>query len=151
MMTRRVSLRSWTSVSVFAGLLALVFPGTDLIHAQAPQASHRHAGGGPPAGSPRRALQERRRATSSISASVRGNQTVTIDFTSGQLDDVLKSLTTLDLDGGRVLGVNYNSEAALDRRLGALRLPVGEDTTRAQFLAALRGAEDRGAIGRQSA
>src|SRR6476646_8055030 len=58
---------------------------------------------------------------------VRGNQTVTIDFTSGQLDDVLKSLTTLDLDGGRVLGVNYNSEAALDRRLGALRLPVGED------------------------
>src|SRR5713101_6569293 len=40
---------------------------------------------------------------------VRGNQTVTIDFTSGQLDDVLKSLTTLDLDGGRVSGVSYNS------------------------------------------
>jgi hypothetical protein len=35
---------------------------------------------------------------------VRGNQSVTIDFTSGQLDDVLSSLTTLDLDGGRVLG-----------------------------------------------
>ncbi len=71
---------------------------------------------------------------------IRGNQTVTIDFTSGQLDDVLKSLTTLDLDGGRVLGVSYNSEAALDRRLGALRLPVGQETTRAAFLTALRGA-----------
>jgi hypothetical protein len=71
---------------------------------------------------------------------VRGNQTVTIDFTSGQLDDVLKSLTSLDLDGGRVSGVSYNSEAALDRRLGALRLPVNEQTTRAEFLTALRGA-----------
>jgi hypothetical protein len=71
---------------------------------------------------------------------VRGNQQVTIDFTSGQLDDVLKSLTTLDLDGGRVAGVSYNSDAALDRRLSALRLPLGEQTTRAQFLSALRGA-----------
>ncbi|MEO7193162.1 MAG: carboxypeptidase regulatory-like domain-containing protein [Vicinamibacterales bacterium] len=70
---------------------------------------------------------------------VRGNQTVTIDFNSGQLDDVLKSLTSLDLDGGRVSGVSYNSEAALDRRLGALRLPVTEQTTRAEFLTALRG------------
>jgi hypothetical protein len=71
---------------------------------------------------------------------VRGNQNVTVDFTSGQLDDVLTSLTTLDLDGGRVLGVSYNSEDSLNRRLGALRLPVGEATTRAQFLSALRGA-----------
>jgi hypothetical protein len=71
---------------------------------------------------------------------VRGSQNVTIDFTSGQLDDVLKSLTTLDLDGGRVSGVSYNSEAGLDRRISALRLPVGEQTTRAQLLTALRGA-----------
>jgi len=71
---------------------------------------------------------------------VRGSQNVTIDFTSGQLDDVLKSLTALDLDGGRVTGVNYNTEAALGRRLGALPLPLGEETTRAQFLTALRGA-----------
>ena len=63
---------------------------------------------------------------------VRGNQTVTIDFTSGQLDDVLKSLTTLDLDGGRVSNVSYNSDASLDRRLAALRLPVGQQSTRAR-------------------
>ena len=71
---------------------------------------------------------------------VRGNQAVTIDFTSGQLDDVLKSLTALDLNGGRVSGVSYNSEAGLDRRMGALRLPVGQQTSRAAFLGALRGA-----------
>ena len=50
---------------------------------------------------------------------VRGNQDVTIEFTSGQLDDVLTSLTVLDLDGGRVTNVGYNSETGLDRRLGA--------------------------------
>ena len=71
---------------------------------------------------------------------VRGSQTITIDFTSGQLDDVLKSLTAIDLDGGRIAGVSYNSEAGLERRLASLRLPVGEGATRAQFLAALRGA-----------
>lgn len=71
---------------------------------------------------------------------VRGNQDVTIEFTSGQLDDVLKSLTALDLDGGRVASVNYNSDAGIDRRLGALRLPLGPSATRAQLLTALRGA-----------
>ena len=81
---------------------------------------------------------------------VRGNQQVTIAFTSGQLDDVLKSLTTLDLNGGRVAGVSYNSDESIDRRLGALRLPLGGNPTRAQFLAALRGArlEVRSASGR---
>jgi hypothetical protein len=71
---------------------------------------------------------------------VRGNQTLTIDFTSGQLNDVLSSLTVLDLGGGKITAVNYNSEAPLAKRLGALRLPLGEQTTVSQFLNALRGA-----------
>jgi hypothetical protein len=71
---------------------------------------------------------------------VRGNQALTIDFTSGQLNDVLSSLTVLDLGGGRITAVNYNSEAPLAKRLGALRLPLGEQTTVSQFLNALRGA-----------
>jgi hypothetical protein len=71
---------------------------------------------------------------------VRGNQALTIDFTSGQLNDVLSSLTVLDLGGGKITAVNYNSEAPLARRLGALRLPLGEQTTVSQFLSALRGA-----------
>jgi hypothetical protein len=42
---------------------------------------------------------------------VRGDQAVTIDLTSGQLDDVLKSLTTADLGNGRVTGITFNSTA----------------------------------------
>lgn len=71
---------------------------------------------------------------------VDGDQTVQIDFTSGQLNDVLQSLTVLDLNGGRVAGVDYNSEAPLSERLGTLRLPLDEKTNMSGFLDALRGA-----------
>jgi hypothetical protein len=71
---------------------------------------------------------------------VRGNQGVHIDFTSAQLNDVLKSLTVLDLNGGRITGVDYNSEAPLARRLATLRLALGERPTVAEFLGSLRGA-----------
>src|SRR6202790_2736229 len=80
---------------------------------------------------------------------VRGSQDVHIDFTSSQLNDVLKSLTVLDLAGGRITGVDYNSEAPLARRLGTLRLALGEKPSVTEFLGALRGArlEVRGATG----
>jgi hypothetical protein len=71
---------------------------------------------------------------------VRGDQKVQIDFTSSQLNDVLQSLTVLDLNGGRIAGVNYNSEASLSQRLGMLRLPLEEKTDLSKFYAALRGA-----------
>jgi len=71
---------------------------------------------------------------------VRGSQDVHVDFTSAQLNDVLKSLTVLDLSGGKISGVDYNSEAPLARRLATLRLTLGENPTMADFLAALRGA-----------
>ena len=74
------------------------------------------------------------------SAHVRGNQDLGIDFTTAQLNDVLKSLTAVDLGEGHISGVRYNSIAPLDERLKALRLPFGEDVTRADFLSALRGA-----------
>jgi hypothetical protein len=74
------------------------------------------------------------------SGQVRGNQTVEVDFTSSQLNDVLQSLTVLDLSGGRIAGVNYNSEAPLSQRLGMLRLPLDEKTDVSKFYAALRGA-----------
>jgi len=53
---------------------------------------------------------------------VRGNQDMNIDFTTAQLNDVLKSLTVLDLGKGRITGVSYNSTAPLERRLA----PCGE-------------------------
>src|SRR5271165_672622 len=65
--------------------------------------------------------------------SVQGNQNVTISFTSGQLNDVLKSFTVLDLNGGRVTGVGYGSAAPIDRQLGDLKLPINEKTSLTEF------------------
>src|SRR5437867_269042 len=73
------------------------------------------------------------------SARVRGNQDLGIDFTTGQLNDVLKSLTVVDLGDGRISGVRYNSIAPLGERLKALRLPFGEQVSRTDFLTAMRG------------
>ncbi len=74
------------------------------------------------------------------SARVRGKQELNIDFTTSQLNDVLKSLTVVDLGDGRISSVRYNSIAPLAERLKALRLPFGEEITRDDFLVALRGA-----------
>ncbi len=72
--------------------------------------------------------------------SVSGAQNVSIDFTTSQLNDVLKSLTVIDLGKGRIAGVNYTSVEPLDRQLGSLRMGLAEDITSGQFLAALKGA-----------
>jgi hypothetical protein len=71
---------------------------------------------------------------------VRGNQDLKIDFTTSQLNDVLKSLTVLDLQGGKITGVSYNSLAPIAQQLKSLRLPLEEATTLADFFSALRGA-----------
>ncbi len=81
---------------------------------------------------------------------VRGNEDIHIDFTSGQLNDALASLTVLDLDGGRISGVSYNSAAPFDRRLGALRLPIDEQTSVSKFLDALRGSRLEVSVGGES-
>ena len=68
-----------------------------------------------------------------------GNQDLKIDFTSAQLNDVLKSLTVVDLNGGRISGVGYNSVAPIDEQLKSLRLPLGQAASLSNFLNALRG------------
>jgi len=73
-------------------------------------------------------------------ARVHGTQDLSIDFTTAQLNDVLKSLTAVDLGEGRVSSIRYNSIAPLDERLKSLRLPFGEQVTQAEYLLALRGA-----------
>ena len=70
---------------------------------------------------------------------VHGNQELGIEFTTAQLNDVLKSLTVVDLNGGKISGVRYNSVAPLSERLKSLQVPLSEDVTSAAFLIALRG------------
>jgi len=74
------------------------------------------------------------------SGRVTGNQSVTIDFTTAQLNDVLQTLTAIDLNGGRISGAGYNSTTPLDQQLRALPLALGEDPTAADLYAAIRGA-----------
>jgi hypothetical protein len=71
---------------------------------------------------------------------ISGNAAVTLSFTSGQLNDVLQSLTAIDLNGGRIAGAGYNSTTPLDQQLKNLPLALGEDPTAADFYAAIRGA-----------
>jgi hypothetical protein len=70
---------------------------------------------------------------------ISGDATVTIDFTSGQLNDVLQSLTAIDLNGGRISGADYNSTTPLDQQLKNLPLALGSDPTALEFYNAIRG------------
>jgi len=70
---------------------------------------------------------------------VSGNQRVTIDFTSSQLNDVLQSLTVLDGGGGRIGGVNYNSTTPLAEQLKTLSLGMSDDPSSTELFQALRG------------
>jgi hypothetical protein len=72
---------------------------------------------------------------------VRGTQEVEIVLPSAQLNDVLKSLTVIDLGRGQVTGVTYDSTAPLDRRLAELPLDLRSVQGLVNFLNQLRGAE----------
>ncbi len=71
---------------------------------------------------------------------VTGDQAVTIDFTTAQLNDVLQSLTAVDLNGGRISGAGYNSTTPLDQQLKALPLALDADAGSNDFYNAIRGA-----------
>jgi hypothetical protein len=58
--------------------------------------------------------------------SVRGSAGLMLPFSAEQLNDVLKSLQVLDLDGGRVGGVSFASKDPLSRRLESFGVPVGD-------------------------
>ncbi|HKR28571.1 MAG TPA: hypothetical protein VJS11_14000, partial [Acidobacteriaceae bacterium] len=71
---------------------------------------------------------------------VTGNQAITVDFTSSQLDDALQSLTALDLGGGRIAAVSYNSNTPFDQQLKNIPLGLDDNPDTADLYGALRGA-----------
>jgi hypothetical protein len=71
---------------------------------------------------------------------VHGSEDVEIDLTSSQLNDVLKSLTALDLNGGRIVGASYSSQEPAGHQLESLPVPVANKTNLSDLLQALRGA-----------
>jgi hypothetical protein len=70
---------------------------------------------------------------------VTGNAAVTLSFTSSQLNDVLQSLTAIDLNGGRISGAAYNSTTPLEQQLKSISLGLPADTTYTGLFTTLRG------------
>lgn len=78
---------------------------------------------------------------------VQGNQEIRLTFRSSEMNDVLKSLTLFDLDGGSVSSVSYDTQKPVEMLLDevALNLPAGGG--QAALLGAIRGARVKVAAG----
>lgn len=74
-------------------------------------------------------------------ASLQGDQTVSLRFETSQVNDILKSLVLLDLDGGKVGAVAYASQAPLERRLAGFEVDLSGAPSVETLFRGLRGAK----------
>jgi len=72
---------------------------------------------------------------------VEGDADVQLRFRTDQINDILKSMVVLDLDGGRVEGATYGSKEPLSRRLASFAVDISDNPGRAELLERLRGAK----------
>lgn len=70
---------------------------------------------------------------------VTGSETVTLQFGTDQVNDILKSMVVLDLDGGSVDAVTYGSKQPLSRRLEAFGIDISGAPSVADLLSQLAG------------
>ena len=66
--------------------------------------------------------------------------TIRLDFKPEEMNDVLKSLTVTDRNGGKVNGVRYDSSEPLEKRLEEFPFQVGQGSSLAAFLDQMKGA-----------
>lgn len=71
--------------------------------------------------------------------SVQGEQQAQLAFKTEQVNDILKSMVLLDLDGGRINAVTYNSKEPLARRLASFGLDISGMPGTTELLAKARG------------
>ncbi len=71
---------------------------------------------------------------------VHGNATAELRFTTAQINDVLKSLTLQDFDGGRIGAVTYPSQDPVSRTLRSFDVDLTGNPAMASLLNQLRGA-----------
>ncbi len=72
---------------------------------------------------------------------VEGTSSVQLRFDADQINDILKSMVLLDLDGGRIETVSYASKEPLSRRLASFGVDISGAPTIADLLRQLRGSE----------
>lgn len=73
-------------------------------------------------------------------AGITGDQTVTLSFKQREVSDVLKSLTVLDLDGGTVSAVSYDSTTPIEQLLAEIALSIPDSGSLKGLLPQIKGA-----------
>ncbi|MBL8744869.1 MAG: hypothetical protein JNK58_00780 [Phycisphaerae bacterium] len=72
---------------------------------------------------------------------VQGDQRASLKFETRQVNDILKSMVLLDLDGGKIGAVTYGSKEPLDRRLASFGVDISGAPSIADLFRQLRGAK----------
>lgn len=70
-----------------------------------------------------------------------GNAEIQLRFNTDQINDILKSMILLDLDGGKIESVSYGSKEPLQRRLASFGINIAGDPSIPDLLGQLRGAQ----------
>src|SRR5438045_677250 len=73
-------------------------------------------------------------------SSVDGDATLSLTFKQAEVSDVLKSLTVLDLDGGHIASVSYDSTKPLEQLLAEVALSIPDQGSLVGLLPQLKGA-----------
>lgn len=71
---------------------------------------------------------------------IEGDAALTLTFRHSEVSDVLKSLTVLDLNGGHVTSVSYDSTKPLEQLLAEVALTIPDEGSLASLLPQLKGA-----------
>ena len=81
---------------------------------------------------------------------VRDNQKLALTFKSAQMKDLLKSLYAVDLSGGRIATISYDTKDPLSKQLEDILIRVPEQNALTQFLTQLKGARIKALIAGQA-
>lgn len=73
------------------------------------------------------------------SGSIDNNAEIQLRFNTDQINDILKSMVLLDLDGGRVESVSYGSKEPLNKRLASFGINIADNPSASDILQRLRG------------
>lgn len=74
------------------------------------------------------------------SGQIDANAEIQLRFNTDQINDILKSMVLLDLDGGRIESVSYGSKEPLAKRLASFGVNIADNPTLPALLNQLRGA-----------
>src|SRR5437867_5797729 len=72
--------------------------------------------------------------------SIEDDATLALTFKQAEVSDVLKSLTVLDLDGGHIASVSYDSTKPLAQLLAEVDLSIPDDNSLVGLLPQIKGA-----------